>query len=51
MWLIKGTYNGKTEVLDSFDSLTEAIKMRREYELAYGIKWTITINKNLTKGL
>lgn len=51
MWLIKGIYNGKTETLDVFDSLTEAIKMRYQYELAYGKQWTITINKNITKGL
>ncbi len=46
-WLIKGTNNGKTEILDSFESLTEAIKMRYEYQLAYGIRWSITIHKKV----
>lgn len=44
-WVIKGTYNGKTEILDSFDSVSEAIKMRYEYSIAYGPSWTISVHK------
>lgn len=46
-WLIKGTCNGKTEVLDSYESFSEAIKMRYEYALAYGPKWDITVCKKV----
>lgn len=48
-WLIKG-YNkttGKTEVLDVFETVAEGIKMRYQYELAYGSNWTITLNKKV----
>lgn len=47
MWLIKGTYQGKTEILDSFSTMAEAIKMRAEYALAYGNSWTITVAKKV----
>ena len=48
-WLIKGTNKttGKTEVLDSYETVSEAIKMRYQYQLAYGVNWTISVNKKV----
>lgn len=48
-WLIVGKNNltGKTEVLDVFETIIEAIKMRYDYALAYGNTWTITVNKKV----
>lgn len=48
-WLIKGInkLTGKTEVLDSYETLTEAYKARYDFSKAYGVNWTITINKKV----
>lgn len=50
MWQIIGTYQGKTEVLDAYNTMSEAIKMLAEYRLAYGNSWTIDIKKNTKRG-
>ena len=38
-WIIRGTYAGRTEEVDSFETRTEAIATLREYRLAFGANW------------
>lgn len=42
-YYIVGKYQNKTEKLDCFDTLKEAIAVLKEYKLAYGPKWEIDI--------
>lgn len=42
-YYIIGTYKGKKQVLDCFDTLKECVKLIPEYKLAYGPNWEIDI--------
>ena len=42
-WIIRGTYAGSTEEVDSFETRTEAIAMLREYRLAFGAGWSLRV--------
>ncbi len=46
-YIIMGSYQGKTEEIDNFETLKEAEKMLAEYRLAYGSDWSLWI---LTQG-
>ena len=45
MYEIIGHYEGESEVLDSTEDRHEAEYLRREYQLAYGDEWQITIRR------
>ena len=47
MYKIIGKYklNGVTEILDFAKTMSEALKLRNEYIMAYGKNWTIDIQK------
>ena len=40
---IRGTYRGKTEVVDTAETLNDARYLQKEYALAYGREWAVTI--------
>ena len=40
-YLIIGEYHGKSEVIDEAVSLDEACYLVREYQLAYGLEWSV----------
>ena len=42
-YVVMGRYNGHTEELDSFDTMTEAELMRAEYCMAFGVGWSIWV--------
>lgn len=42
-YIIMGSYQGKTEEIDNFETLSEAETMLAEYRLAYGIDWNLWI--------
>ena len=42
-YIIMGSYQGKTEEIDNFETLKEAEKMLVEYKLAYGKDWSLWI--------
>lgn len=41
-YLIIGEYRGKSEVIDEAADLDEAQYLVREYQLAYGLEWSIS---------
>jgi len=43
MYVIIGKYRGEKEQLDTAKTMTEAQYLKREYEMAYGSEWIITI--------
>lgn len=46
MYKIRGKYPGQPwEDIDVFDTREEAVKMLREYRMAYGSEWQLTIKK------
>jgi len=44
-WAIIGKYKGKSEEVDSTDSKQDAEYLRKEYQMAFGNDWIITIKK------
>ena len=44
-WEIIGKYKGKSEVIDSANGKHEAEYLRREYQIAFGRDWVVTIKK------
>ena len=46
MYKIIGTYHGKSEEIDSADTLQDAQYLRGEYQLAYGNEWFVTFVKS-----
>ena len=49
-YTIYGTYKGRTEEIDSADTLSEARYLRSEYRIAFGEEWGITIEKDEVEG-
>ena len=45
-WIIIGTYRGNTEEIDSAPTMQEAIILMREYKMAFGSEWNISIKRN-----
>ena len=45
-YIIKGTYQGNTEILDEFTDKLEAETCLAEYKIAYGNGWIIWIESN-----
>lgn len=45
LFKIVGTYRGKTEVIDEFDTFAEAETMLVEYKMAFGKDWILTIKQ------
>jgi hypothetical protein len=43
MFIIMGTYQGKTEEIDEFDTRDEAEKMLGEYRMAFGAGYALWI--------
>jgi len=46
MFQIIGYYQGGNEVIDEAETMTEAIYLQGEYQLAYGNAWTLVIRKD-----
>lgn len=42
---IMGKYNGRTEEIDSFETVNEATKMLTEYRMAFGLGWYLYISE------
>lgn len=50
VYKIRGKYPGQPwEDIDEFDTREEALKMLREYRMAYGPEWRFTIKKAVAK--
>ena len=45
MFHIKGMYRGRTEIIDSFDTMKEARRNLGEYSLAFGFDWNLWIEE------
>lgn len=45
MYLIIGRYQGNTEEIDSAETMETARYLQREYQMAYGAGWIVTIKK------
>lgn len=43
MYIIMGRYQGRSEEIDSFDTLQEATRMLSEYRMAYSLEWSLWI--------
>jgi hypothetical protein len=43
MFIIMGTYQGKTEEIDEFDTRAEAEQMLSEYRMAFGADWALWV--------
>ena len=44
-WQIIGYYNGNREVIDYAKDAQEALYLKSEYQLAFGIEWSIGVKK------
>ena len=45
VWKIIGVSGHGTEELDEFDNRAEALKMLREYRMAFGQQWILDIKR------
>ena len=45
MFEILGYYSGEVEVVDTAESMSEAMYLQGEYRLAFGNEWRIVIRK------
>jgi hypothetical protein len=46
MYSIIGTYRGNAEEIDSAPTMQDAIILMREYKMAFGSEWNISIKRN-----
>jgi len=46
MYLVIGKYKGTSEVLDESETKEFAQYLAKEYKIAFGSEWTITIKKS-----
>lgn len=44
-WIIEGTYQGKTEAIDCAETQAEAEYLAREFRIAYGPDWLVSVRK------
>lgn len=50
MYKIIGTFKGKEEIIDTFETIDEADKMLIEYIVAFGAGWTFYIDSEELDG-
>ena len=46
MYSIIGVYKGNPEVIDTADTMKDAIYLMQEYAMSFGHEWSINIKRN-----
>ena len=46
MYSIIGVYRGNPEVLETTDTMKDALYLMQEYRMAFGNEWSINIKRN-----